>query len=80
MSWPWLALLGVAAVLVIAVETPRLAVRFGAQARKERDRRRRKAKLRVITPEEESEEFIRSVQADLESLPTIGEQERDRKT
>jgi hypothetical protein len=77
-SWPWLALLGVAAVLVIAVETPRLGVRFGAQARKERDRRRRKAKLRVVTPEEESEEFIRSVQADLESLPTI--EERDRKT
>lgn len=77
-SWPWLALLGVAAALVIAVETPRLAVRFGAQARKERERRRRKAKLRVVTPEDESEDFIRSVQADLESLPTI--EERDRRT
>jgi hypothetical protein len=32
----------------------------------------------VITPDDESEEFIRSVQRDLEALPTI--EEHDRKT
>jgi hypothetical protein len=32
----------------------------------------------VITPEDESDEFIRSVQRDLESLPTI--EEKDRRT
>jgi hypothetical protein len=67
-----------AAALVIAVERPRLARRFGASGRKERERRRRKAQLRVLTPEDESDEFIRSVQSDLDQLPTI--EERDRKT
>lgn len=75
-SWPWLALLIVAASLVVAVETPRLAQRFGAHARRDRERKRRKAKLRVITPADESDEFIRSVQRDLESLPTIEEHDR----
>jgi hypothetical protein len=67
-----------AAALVVAVETPRLGRRFGAEARKERDRARRKRQLRVITPEDESDEFVRSVQRDLEALPTI--EERDRST
>jgi hypothetical protein len=77
-SWPWLVLLVAAATLVVAVEIPRLSSRFGADARKERARARQKKKLRVITPEDESDEFIRSVQRDLEALPTI--EERDRKT
>jgi hypothetical protein len=67
-----------AVALVVAVEAPRLARVFGPDARKDRERRRRKSKLHVVSPDEESEEFIRSVQADLESLPTI--EERDRKT
>jgi hypothetical protein len=71
-------LLIAAAALVVAVEAPRLGRLIGTDARRERERKRRKAKLRVITPDEESEEFIRSVTADLESLPTI--EERDRKT
>ncbi len=78
MSWPWLVVLVLAAALVIAVERPRLERRFGAAARKDRDRARRKAQLRVITPDDESEEFIRSVQDDLDALPTI--EEKDRKT
>jgi hypothetical protein len=77
-SWPWLVLLGLAALLAIAVEKPRLENRFGAAARRERDRERRKRKLRVVTPDDESEEFIRSVQRDLDALPTI--EERDRRT
>jgi hypothetical protein len=77
-SWPWLVLLILAALLAVAVEKPRLEKRFGASARRDRDRQRRKKQLRVITPDDESEEFIRSVQRDLDSLPTI--EERDRRT
>jgi hypothetical protein len=77
-SWPWLVVLILAAALVVAVELPRLGRRFGADARKRRERQRRKARLRVITPDEESEEFVRSVQRDLDALPTI--EERDRRT
>jgi flagellar biosynthesis/type III secretory pathway M-ring protein FliF/YscJ len=77
-SWPWLVLLVLAAALVVAVERPRFERRFGATARKARDRERRKQQLRVITPDDDSEEFIRSVQNDLDALPTI--EERDRKT
>ena len=80
MSWPWLVLLVLAAVLAVAVEKSRLDRRFGASARRDRDRQKRKKQLRVVpsdAPDEESEEFIRSVQRDLDSLPTI--EERDRK-
>jgi hypothetical protein len=77
-SWPWLVLLALAAVLAVAVEKPRLDKRFGASARRDRERQRRKKQLRVVTPDDESEEFIRSVQRDLDSLPTI--EERDRRT
>ena len=78
MSWPWLVVLVFAAALVVAVEWPRLGRRFGAEARRERERARRKRVLRVVTPEDESDEFIRSVQRDLDALPTI--EERDRRT
>jgi Sec-independent protein translocase protein TatA len=78
-SWPWLVLLVLAAALLVAVELPRLGRRFGADARRQRERRKRKAQFQVITTEdEESDEFIRSVQRDLDALPTI--EERDRKT
>ena len=79
MSWPWLVLLVLAAVLAVAVEKPRLDRRFGASARRDRDRQKRKKQLRVVTPDapdEESEEFIRSVQRDLDALPTIEERDR----
>ena len=71
-------LLVLAAALVVAVERPRLERRFGTSARKARERERRKQHLKAITPDEDSDEFIRSVQADLDALPTI--EERDRKT
>ena len=78
MSWPWLVLLVLAAALAVAVERPRLERRFGGAARKDRERQKRKKQLRVVTPDDESEEFIRSVQRDLDALPTI--EERDRRT
>jgi hypothetical protein len=77
-SWPWLVLLGLAAVLAVAVEKPRLERRFGTAARSDRDRQKRKKQLRIVTPEDENEEFIRSVQRDLDALPTL--EERDRRT
>ena len=75
-SWPWLVLLVLAAALVVAVERPRLESRFGVTARKARERERRKKQLRVITSDDDSDEFIRSVQADLDQLPTIEEKDR----
>ena len=36
-SWPWLVVLVLAAALLVAVEWPRLAQRFGADARRERE-------------------------------------------
>jgi len=77
-SWPWLVVLVLAAALVVAVERPRLGRRFGAEARRQRERKRRKSQLTVVAPEDESDEFIRSVQRDLDALPTI--EEKDRKT
>jgi hypothetical protein len=77
-SWPWLVLLVLAAALAVAVEKPRLERRFGTAARRDRERQQRKKQLRVVTSDDESEEFIRSVQRDLDELPTI--EERDRKT
>ena len=71
-------LLVLAAALAVAVEKPRLERRFGVAARRDRARQKRKKQLRVVTPDDESEEFIRSVQRDLDALPTI--EERDRRT
>jgi hypothetical protein len=71
-------LLVLAAVLAVAVERPRLERRFGSAARRDRDRQRRKKQFKVITPEDENEEFIRSVQRDLDALPTIEERDRQK--
>ena len=78
MSWPWLVLLVLAAALALAVEKPRLEGRFGPAARRDRERQRRKKQFKVITPEDENEEFIRSVQQDLDALPTIEERDRQK--
>jgi hypothetical protein len=71
-------LLVLAAALALAVEKPRLERRFGSAARRDRDRQRRKKQFKVITPEDESDEFIRSVQRDLDALPTIEERDRQK--
>ena len=68
-------LLIAAATLVIAAEWPRLAPRFGNEARRRRDRAKRKSQLKLLKTE--SDEFEAAVQRDLENLPTI---EPDRKT
>ena len=78
MSWPWIVLLALAAAVVIAAEwqrvgrvTEKLA---GGEARKARERKKRKASLKLIRSEEE--EFAESVQRDLAELPTIEEKDR----
>ena len=71
-------LLVLAAALALAVEKPRLERRFGSAARRDRARQRRKKQFKVVTPDDESEEFIRSVQSDLDALPTIEERDRQK--
>ena len=74
MSWPWIVLLALAVALVVAAEWGRVSGLVGADARRARDRRRRKANLKLIRSEEE--EFAESVQRDLAELPTIEEKDR----
>jgi hypothetical protein len=75
-SWPWLVLLALAVAVVFGAEWQRVTRLAGADARKERDRRKRKASLKLIRSEEE--EFAESVQRDLADLPTIEEKDRRR--
>jgi hypothetical protein len=80
-SWPWIAVLAAALVVVIGAEWPRLSGLLGADARRSRERSRRKASLRVIrsAPGEtgaESDDFAESVRRDLDALPTIEERDR----
>lgn len=72
MSWPWLVLLALGVAVVVAAEWPRVTGLLGADARRARERDRRKAQLTVIEGGEH-DEFVRSVQADLDALPTIEE-------
>ena len=69
-------LLAIGVGVVVASEWPRFERLAGADARRLRDREKRKAKLTVISTDDD--EFVRSVQADLEALPTIEERESPR--
>jgi len=73
-SWPWIALLGLAAVVLAGAEWPRLGALVGIDARRLRGRQKQKANLRLIR--NETDEFEESVQRDLENLPTIDERDR----
>ena len=74
MSWPWIVLLALAAAVVIGAEWPRVGRLLGADARRQRERSKRKASLKLIRSEEE--EFAASVERDLAGLPTIEEKDR----
>ena len=80
MSWVLIVLLAGAVACLVGAEWPRLAARFGGEARAGRDRERRKRNLRVLRtePRSESEEFAESVERDLLSLPTTKEPDRKR--
>ncbi len=71
MSWPWIVLLALGVLVVVAAEWSRVSELVGADARRRRDRERRKAKLRVVKTDDD--DFVESVQRDLDSLPTIEE-------
>ena len=80
MSWPWIVLLALAVAVVVGAEWQRVGSfpsrLVGGEARKARERNKRKASLKLIRSEEE--EFAESVQRDLADLPTIEEKDRRR--
>jgi hypothetical protein len=75
-GWLMIALLACAAAAVVGAEWPRLSARYGNEARRRRDRNKRKSQLKVIRTE--TEEFAASVERDLDRLPTIEESDRKR--
>jgi len=75
-SWFAVVLLACAVLVLVAAEWPRLDGRLGAEARRRRERARRKAGLKVLRSE--SDDFAASVQRDLANLPTIEEREERR--
>jgi len=75
-GWLMFALLGCAVVAVVGAEWPRLSARYGGEARRRRDRSKRKGQLKLLRTE--TEEFAASVERDLDNLPTIEETDRKR--
>jgi hypothetical protein len=69
-----IALLALAVAAVIGAEWPRLSFRYGSEARRRRDRAKRKSEFKLLR--NETEEFAASVERDLEQLPTIEESDR----
>lgn len=74
MSWLYIALLALAVAVFAGAEWPRLAPRFGADARRRRERAKRKSTLHVV--ETDADDFAASVERDLANLPTIEETDR----
>jgi hypothetical protein len=80
-SWPWIAVLAAALVVVIGAEWPRISGLVGADARRLRERKRRKARFSVVRSdarevEPGGDDFEESVRRDLDALPTIEERDR----
>jgi hypothetical protein len=79
-SWLYIALLALAVAVVVGAEWPRLRAgvdaRVGADARRRRERARRKASLRVVPPTSDADDFAASVERDLASLPTTEDEYR----
>ncbi len=76
MSWLAIALLACAVVVLVAAEWPRLSARLGADARRSRERARRKAQWKLVKTE--TEEFAASVERDLAQLPTTDDRPQRR--
>jgi len=77
-SWLYIALLALAVAVVIGAEWPRLEARLGSDARRRRERARRKTSLRVVPDDAEADadDFAASVERDLARLPTIEDGDR----
>ncbi len=69
-------LLACAVLVLVGAEWPRLESRFGLDARRRRDRARRKSSLHVVGSD--TDDFAASVERDLARLPTIEEREERR--
>ena len=74
MSWLYIALLALAVAVFAGAEWPRLQPRLGMDARRRRQRAKRKTTLRVV--ETDADDFAASVERDLARLPTIEETDR----
>jgi hypothetical protein len=73
-SWLSVVLLACAVVAVIGAEWPRLGQRLGLEARRKRERAKRKSQLKLLRTE--SDDFAASVERDLEQLPTLEDFDR----
>jgi hypothetical protein len=73
-SWLSVALLTLAVVAVIGAEWPRLGERLGLEARRKRERAKRKSQLKLLRSD--SDDFAASVERDLEQLPTLEDFDR----
>ena len=74
MSWLSVTLLLCAVVAVIGAEWPRLRKRLGLEARRKRERAKRKSQLKLLRSD--SDDFAASVERDLEQLPTLEDFDR----
>ena len=74
MSWLSVALLLCAVVAVIGAEWPRLSERLGMEARRKRERAKRKSQLKLLR--NDTDDFAASVERDLDQLPTIEDYDR----
>jgi hypothetical protein len=72
-----IVMLAAAVVLLVAAEWSRVG-RLG-EVRARRDRQRRRSRLRVVDDEGPDDDFARSVERDLASLPTIDEHDAGKK-
>jgi hypothetical protein len=79
-SWLYIALLALAVAVVVGAEWPRLEARLGthvgADARRRRDRMKRKTKTTLRVVPDDAEDFAASVERDLANLPTIEDADR----
>ena len=78
-SWLSVALLACAVLAVVGAEWPRLKERLGFEARRNRQRARRKSQWKLVRGEAQdldAEDFAASVERDLEQLPTVDETDR----
>jgi hypothetical protein len=75
-----IALLACAVAAVIGAEWTRLSARYGNDARRRRERNKRKGQLTLLRTEldTETDDFRASVERDLDNLPTIEESDRKR--
>jgi len=75
-----IVLLGLAVLVVLGAEWPRISSRLGGEAIARRSRERRKRKLTVVPTmpdaDADTDDFARSVERDLANLPVIEERDR----